>query len=92
MIESGTNLSEEYFEPEYEVLRVEGVDYTCIQTHRKKRHKSKDRKRDRKAKRSLEEGQVQPHQPLTKRLRLIFGNESHTIDIPSTSSGANCQT
>lgn len=88
VIESGTSLSEDCFEPEYEVLRVEGVDndpYTPY-SHRKKRHKSKDRKRDRRLKQSEED----LPQPQMKRLRLIFGNESHTIDIPSTSS--NCQT
>ncbi|KAJ8927157.1 hypothetical protein NQ314_020430 [Rhamnusium bicolor] len=88
VIESGTSLSEDCYEPEYEVLRVEGVDngpYTPY-SHRKKRHKSKDRKRDRRLKQAEEE---LPQLPM-KRLRLIFGNESHTIDIPSTSS--NCQT
>lgn len=87
VIESGTNLSEDYFEPEYEVLRVEGVDSTAYTpySHRKKRHKSKDRKRDRR----LKHVEELPHIPM-KRLRLIFGNESHTIDIPSTSS--NCKT
>lgn len=88
VIESGTSLSEDCFEPEYEVLRVEGVDsdpYTPY-SHRKKRHKSKDRKRERRLKQAEEEV---PQLPM-KRLRLIFGNESHTIDIPSTSS--NCQT
>lgn len=88
VIESGTSLSEDCFEPEYEVLRVEGMDsdpYTPY-SHRKKRHKSKDRKRDRRFKQAEED----LPQPPMKRLRLIFGNESHTIDIPSTSS--NCQT
>lgn len=84
VIESGNSLSEDSFEPEYEVLRVEGVEYTPY-SHRKKRHKSKDRKRDRK----LKQCEEVTHLPM-KRLRLIFGNESHTIDIPSTSS--NCHT
>ncbi|XP_050296391.1 histone-lysine N-methyltransferase KMT5B isoform X2 [Anthonomus grandis grandis] len=89
VIESGNSLSEEYFEPEYEILRVEGVEgeeatYTPY-SHRKKRHKSKDRKRERRLKHTEEEDEVQPQLPM-KRLRLIFGNESHTIDIPSTSA------
>lgn len=79
VIESGNSLSEDSFEPEYEVLRVEGVESF---THRKRRHKSKERKRERRLKHieSLAE------RPPTKRLKLIFGNESHTIDLPSTSS------
>lgn len=83
VIESGNSLSEDSFEPEYEVLRVEGVDSHCESpySHRKKRHKSKDRKRERR----LKQENSMPNPPM-KRLRLIFGNESHTIDIPSTSS------
>lgn len=82
VIESGNSLSEDSFEPEYEVLRVEGVDdiYSTY-SHRKKRHKTKDKKRD---KRSKEDDVIPP--PLMKRLRLKFGNESHTIDIPSSSN------
>lgn len=82
VIESGNSLSEDSFEPEYEVLRVEGVDTYSNYSHRKKRHKSKDRKRERRLK---EEAAVANPLPM-KRLRLIFGNESHTIDIPSTST------
>ncbi|GJQ65268.1 hypothetical protein Trydic_g7392 [Trypoxylus dichotomus] len=83
VIESGNSLSEDNFEPEYEVLRVEGVDSQCVTpySHRKKRHKSKDRKKDRRLKHEI----ALPNPPM-KRLRLIFGNESHTIDIPSTSN------
>ncbi|ERL91986.1 hypothetical protein D910_09309 [Dendroctonus ponderosae] len=92
VIESGNSLSDEYFEPEYEVLRVEGVEddeetYSSY-SHRKKRHKSKDRKRDRRSKHSEARDEV-PQVPM-KRLRLILGNESHTINIPSTST--NCET
>lgn len=84
VIESGNSLSEDSFEPEYEVLRVEGVDtrpYSSY-SHHKKRHKSKDRKRERKMKQEMI-----PSNPLPmKRLKLIFGNESHTIDIPPSTS------
>lgn len=84
VIESGNSLSEDSFEPEYEILRVEGVDSSLYtpHSHRKKRHKSKDRKRDRRHKyvESLLD------RPPMKRLKLKFGNESHTIDIPSTST------
>lgn len=85
VIESGNSLSEDSFEPEYEVLRVEGVESF---SHRKRRHKSKDRKRERRLKHLMEESLVDepPPPPPTKRLKLIFGNESHTIDLPSTSS------
>lgn len=80
IIESGNSLSEDSYEPEYEVLRVEGVSDRPINSHRKKRHKSKDRRKERRLKHFEE---IVPHPPM-KRLRLIFGNESHTIDIPSS--------
>ncbi|KAF7995126.1 hypothetical protein HCN44_004598 [Aphidius gifuensis] len=41
IVESGTSLSEDSFEPEYEVLRVEGVD----NSKRKKKHKTRNRER-----------------------------------------------
>nr|XP_023017582.1 histone-lysine N-methyltransferase KMT5B isoform X1 [Leptinotarsa decemlineata] len=85
IIESGGSHSDDYFEPEYEVLRVEGVENTAF-SHRKKRHKSKDRRREKRLR--LAEAEL-PQIPM-KRLRLKFGNESHTIDIPSTS--ADCHT
>lgn len=83
VIESGNSLSEDSFEPEYEVLRVEGVE--SFSSHRKRRHKSKERKRERRLKHLEESLAERPPLP-TKRLKLIFGNESHTIDLPSTSS------
>ncbi|KAJ8892537.1 hypothetical protein PR048_005118 [Dryococelus australis] len=118
VIESGNSLSEDSFEPEYEVLRVEGVgseyhisDEHAIISHRKKRHKSKDKeKRHRKFKNFVEPGGCNNKErniylkeetddfytststrepklyPPMKRLRLIFGNETHTIDIPSTAT------
>lgn len=86
IIESGNSLSEDSYEPEYEVLRVEGVGGIGERAHRKKRHKSKDRRRERRLKHlTSNDHRVlhAPHPPM-KRLRLIFGNESHTIDIPSS--------
>ncbi|XP_012264648.2 putative uncharacterized protein DDB_G0282133 isoform X1 [Athalia rosae] len=74
VIESGTSLSEDSYEPEYEVLRVEGVE----EGRRRKKHKTRDRERRHK-KRELS---LNPPPPPMKRLRLIFGNESHTIDLP----------
>lgn len=83
MIESGNSLSEDSYEPEYEVLRVEGVDSRPVtHSHRKKRHKSKEHKKDRRQK--LAEIVAGP--PPMKRLKLIFGNESRTIDIPSSTA------
>lgn len=84
VIESGNSLSEDSFEPEYEILRVEGVDSSLYtpHSHRKKRHKSKDRKRERR----LRHVESLLGRPPMKRLKLKFGNESHTIDIPSTST------
>ncbi|XP_043605422.1 histone-lysine N-methyltransferase Suv4-20 isoform X2 [Bombus pyrosoma] len=41
IVESGTSLSEDSYEPEYEVLRVEGVE----RSRRKKKHKTRDRER-----------------------------------------------
>ncbi|XP_031839888.1 histone methyltransferase 4-20 [Nomia melanderi] len=74
IVESGTSLSEDSYEPEYEVLRVEGVE----RSRRKKKHKTRDRERRHK-KRDLN---LDPPPPPMKRLRLIFGNETHTIDFP----------
>lgn len=78
VIESG-NWSEDSFEPQYEVLRVEGVD---IDTHRKKKHKTKDREH-RKKKTKIDKYPPLLHTPL-KRLRLILGNETRTINFPVT--------
>nr|CAD7423616.1 unnamed protein product [Timema monikensis] len=114
VIESGNSLSEDSYEPEYEVLRVEGVgdendltDYHRTSSHRKKRHKTKDRERRRRKFRDMleerdygegcdkkmyikEGSDRSSREPIThppmKRLRLILGNESRTIDFPVTSS------
>ncbi|PSN55111.1 hypothetical protein C0J52_01880 [Blattella germanica] len=93
VIESGNSFSEDSFEPEYEVLRVEGVgnENHLESKHHKKRHKSKDReKRHRRRTLREETGNFYSSTVPTpmKRLRLIFGNETHTIDIPSTATSA----
>ncbi|XP_045763453.1 histone-lysine N-methyltransferase KMT5B isoform X2 [Maniola jurtina] len=58
--------------PEYEVLRLEGVDPETAR-RLKKRRRSKERHR--------KHSPIRPLPPM-KRLRLIFGNESRTIDLP----------
>ena len=91
IIEWRRNMSEECFEPQYEVLRVEGIDgeESSSPSRKKKKHKTKDReKRRRKLKEELKEssrcnGNEEASIPL-KRLRLILGNETRTIDIPSS--------
>lgn len=62
--------------PEYEVLRLEGVDPDTAR-RLKKRRRSKERHR--------KHSPIRPLPPM-KRLRLIFGNESHTIDLPAAIS------
>lgn len=118
IIESGTSLSDDSsnYEPEYEILRVEGLldnyedmdsSSSPLSQKHKKRHKSKDHKHRREKhhhhhhhnhRRHLithfnatdehqNHQQIQaPPPPPMKRLRLIFGNESRTINIPSTPS------
>ncbi|CAA9999337.1 unnamed protein product, partial [Nesidiocoris tenuis] len=118
-MESGTtSWSDESFcyEPEYEVLRVEGVDddgefngqhledlsltsTPFKRNKRRRRHKSRDRDREhrhrRKRKRSKsrsaavgspgrtgDPGDVSIYPTHLKRLRLICGNETRTIDLP----------
>jgi len=74
-IESGTSgMSEDSYEPEYEVLRVEGLE----RRKRRKKHKSRDRERRHKKSRELN---LDPPPPPMKRLRLILGNETRTIDL-----------
>jgi histone-lysine N-methyltransferase SUV420H len=80
VIESGNSWSEDSYEPQYEVLRMEGVD---LEGHRRKKHKTKDKEHHKRRKLKEDKYNSVPiHTPL-KRLRLIFGNESRTIHIPA---------
>jgi histone-lysine N-methyltransferase SUV420H len=84
VIESGTSLSEDCVNdvPEYEVLRVEGVDEEEAESARpRKKHKTRDRERRHKRRELIHDPPLPPPIPM-KRLRLIFGNETHTIDLP----------
>ncbi|XP_043465307.1 histone-lysine N-methyltransferase KMT5B-A [Leptopilina heterotoma] len=73
-MESGTSLSEDSYEPEYEVVELEGVE----NTRRRKKHKTRNRERRHK-RRGLD---FNPPPPPVKRLRLLLGNESiSTIDL-----------
>lgn len=74
-MESGTSLSEDSYEPEYEVVELEGVE----NTRRRKKHKTRNRERRHK-RRGLDFNPPPP--PPVKRLRLLLGNESiSTIDL-----------
>ncbi|XP_034245930.1 histone-lysine N-methyltransferase Suv4-20 [Thrips palmi] len=90
VIEWRRNMNEECYEPHYEVLRVEGIDEdesreetreVSSPPRKKKKHKTK---RKRKLKDEAKcNGTEETAIPL-KRLRLILGNETRTIDIPSS--------
>lgn len=69
--ESDTNVIDDYLEPEYEVLKVEGIDDSSNITYskRKRRHHLVKRKEKR---------------LYQRRLRLILSNESKTIHFEST--------
>lgn len=94
VIESGISWSEDSYEPEYEVLRVEGVDGFQGHAKRKKKRKSRDREKRRHKTAAAAEyssSSSSPSPPLIdrpplKRVKLIFGDESRTIDIPSLTS------
>ena len=92
IIESGNSLSEDSYEPEYEILRVEGVEGNenalerrRDRSGRKKRHKEKRRRKLKEIAELFDHNPPTPPPP-KKRLRLIFGNETRTIDIPDSST------
>ena len=99
VIESGSSMDPEKLHqrlpPVYEVLRLEGLsadEHEPTDGH----HHGGGRKKIRRMRRNSpsrettpERGERHLHNPLptTKRLRLIFGNESRTIDLPPNVPG-----
>lgn len=96
VIEVGSHLSDSgvTYEPEYEVLTVEGITNQDYQTdhhhhhhhhrrHRKKHHRER-RRSDSSEGDSTDGDSTASPRPTMKRLRLILGNETHTITIPDT--------
>ena len=100
VIEVGSHLSDSGvpYEPEYEVLTVEGITSQDYQTdsnhhhhhhhhhrrHRKKHHREHRRRSDISEGDSTDGDSTASPRPTMKRLRLILGNETHTITIPGT--------
>lgn len=78
VIESG-NIMDPH--PVYEVLRVEGLTEDEAELADKSSQHAKS-KHQRRSRRKYAEKHRNVVMPTTKRLRLIFGNESHTIDLP----------
>merc|ERR1712071_723075 len=85
VIESGSSMDPH---PVYEVLRVEGltedeaqVEEAAARAKQQRRTRRKYRTDSSSSSSSSSSGTLVVR-PTTKRLRLIFGNESHTIDLP----------
>lgn len=72
--ESDTNAIDDYFEPEYEVLKVEGIDDSPSITYTKRRRRHN----------LLKTKEKRLYQKPLKRLRLILGNETKTLHFEST--------
>ncbi|KAK4023399.1 histone-lysine N-methyltransferase Suv4-20 [Daphnia magna] len=89
VIESGSSMGgnhqhQQNMIPVYEVLRVEGLEMDG-ENEQEQAHKSRVRRNQRRRSPSLIPNSSRTGVlPTTKRLRLIFGNESHTIDLPPT--------
>ena len=87
VIESGSSmgggsLHQQNVIPVYEVLRVEGLE---MEPEHEQVHKNRVRRTQRRRSPSTStDSSRMGVLPTTKRLRLIFGNESHTIDLPPT--------
>lgn len=87
VIESGSsmnghsNLQQQNLIPVYEVLRVEGLE---MEPENEQVHKRRVRRTQRRRSPPETNSSRMGVLPTTKRLRLIFGNESHTIDLPPT--------
>lgn len=78
---TGNHLHQQNLIPVYEVLRVEGLE---LEPENDQVHKSRTRRTQRRRSPPASDLPRMGVLPTTKRLRLIFGNESHTIDLPPT--------
>lgn len=82
-VESSAKVINDFLLPEYEVLKNEGVEdiLNSEYSQKKKRVKYKNGKTNEEEDITIDEKCV--YQRPLKRLRIIFGNETHTINFPS---------